>query len=105
MIKVKRGNSSKKKNLNDYARLQTLLSKERTLLSEERTVLAEITVFIAVIVLGFALMGFFEDSAFQFIVYLGIAIIVVGAVGIAWAMVVYKRYGKRLEGIEKKSRI
>lgn len=105
MIKMEKKKHRNRKNLNDYARLQTLLSKERTLLSEERTVLAEITVFIAVIVLGFALMGFFEDSAFQFIVYLGIAIIVVGAIGIAWAMVVYKRYGKRLEGIERKSRI
>ena len=79
---------------------EVLLSEERTLLSKERTILSFMSTALAFIGIGIIIIKIFENSSFQII---GFLIIAVGFVEIGESLRRLKRKQKLMGKLEKQT--
>lgn len=79
---------------------EVLLSEERTILSKERTILSFMSTALAFIGVGIVIIKLFENSSFQLVGYL---IIAVGFVEIGESLRRLKRKQKQMGKLEKET--
>ncbi|MFA4819684.1 MAG: DUF202 domain-containing protein [Candidatus Aenigmatarchaeota archaeon] len=79
---------------------EVLLSEERTILSKERTILSFMSTALAFIGVGIVIIKLFENSSFQIVGYL---IIAVGFVEIGESLRRLKRKQKQMSKLEKQT--
>ena len=74
-----------------------ILAEERTLLAEQRTLLAKIRTAIGIAALGFALIRFFQDEKYAFLVNVGWFLIVGSILLFLWGEIQYFQHKNYLQ--------